>query len=379
MKGFLLPWALGLIVSIAAPAQTAPQQDFDEIARQAAAALDTNPARAAELYKQALDQRPSWPEGWFYLGGALYRLGRYKDSLDAFDKGLQLMPGNGVAWAFEGLCEYELGHLDKALSDIEKGEQIGLGSNLGFETAARQCAALILVRSSLFDRAMEQLHELAKRQVDSPGVVQVAGLCALADSRLPADMTEQRRAVVALAGKALWAATSQKPQEAAEAYNQLLQTYAKEAGVHYAHGLFLLDADQPAALKEFQQEVANTPTHWPSMLAAAFLLTRQGTPELALKSAERASQLAPASYRWLCDAEMGRALLNMDQAAQAIPLFEESIKLEPGNPTTHYYLEQAYRRVGRKADAQKEHADFVRLKGAQDPLALPGLVNSTQR
>jgi tetratricopeptide (TPR) repeat protein len=379
MKSLFVSLAACLLIGTLADAQPTPPQSFDDLARAAEAALDTAPAKAAELYQQALDRRPGWPQGWFYLGGALYRLGRFADSLAAFEKGLQLSPGNGVAWAFEGLCDYELGHLDKALSEIQKGEQLGLGSNLGFETAARQCAALILVRSSFFDRAMEQLHELSKHQVDSPGVVLVAGLCALADSRLPEKMPEQRRAVVALAGKALWAATSQKPQEAADTYKQLLETYPKEPGVHYAHGLYLLDADQPAALQEFQQEIANTPSHWPSLLAAAFLLTRQGTPELALQSAERAGQLAPASYKWLCDAEMGRALLNMDQTAKAIPLFEESVKLQPDNPTTHFYLEQAYRRIGRKTDAQKEREEFVRLKAQQDPLALPGLVNSTQR
>jgi hypothetical protein len=55
------------------------------------------------------------------------------------------------------------------------------------------------------------------------------------------------------------------------------------------------------------------------------------------------------------------------------------VKLQPDNAQTHFYLEQAYRRVGRKSDAQREKAEFVRLKSLQDPLALPGVVNSTSR
>src|ERR1700730_710489 len=83
----------------------APTAFFGDLSHRAEEALDANPAQAAELYTKALDLRPSWPEGWFYLGGALYRLNRYQEALDAFHKGLDLSPSNGVAWGFQGLCE----------------------------------------------------------------------------------------------------------------------------------------------------------------------------------------------------------------------------------------------------------------------------------
>src|ERR1035438_1241258 len=116
-------FSAGLLLAGLAAAQTT--DNFDDLARRAEAALDSNPAEAALLYKEALDQRPSWPEGWFYLGGSLYRLGRYTEAVEAFHKGLDLSPKNGTAWAFVGLAEYELGHFESALSAIAKGEQIG--------------------------------------------------------------------------------------------------------------------------------------------------------------------------------------------------------------------------------------------------------------
>jgi len=143
--------------------------------------------------------------------------------------------------------------------------------------------------------------------------------------------------------------------------------------------LHLMDVDETAALAEFQKEVALHPSHWPSLLISAFLQSRQGTPEQALKSAQEAIKLAPASYRWLCDAEMGRAFLTMNQLDKAIPVFEESIRLQPDNAQAHFYLEQAYRRAGRTSDAQRTRAEFIRLKAQQDPASLPGLVNSMQR
>ena len=367
----------GLLLAGIAAAQAT--DNFDDLTRRAEAALDSNPSEAASLYKQALEQRPAWPEGWFYLGGALYRLNRYPEALGAFHKGLDLAPQNGPAWAFVGLAEYELEHFQSALDAIAKGEQIGLGSNAGFEAAVRQRAAMILIRSSLFDQAMSQLQPLAKHQENSPAVVEAVGLCALAISTEPSKLSESRRKIVDMAGQAMWAATSQRPKDAEEGFQRLLAVYPNEPGVHYAFGLYLMDTDQHAALAEFEKELTSNPSHWPTLLVAAFLKTREGAPEIAMQLAERARKLVPATYHWLCDAEMGRALLAQDQPAKAVPLFEESVKLQPDNAQTHFYLEQAYRRVGRKSDAQREKAEFVRLKSLQDPLALPGVVNSTSR
>ena len=358
--------------------QAAPE-NFDDLARRAETVIDNDPAQAATLYQKALDLRPSWPEGWFYLGGALYRLNRYTEALDAFHKGLDISPRNGVAWAFLGLAESELGHQEGALADIAKGEQLGLGSNIEFETAVRQRAAMILIRSSLFDQAMSQMQPLAKHQVNSTALIEAVGLCALAIPLDPAKLPESRRKVVEMAGQAMWAATSQRPKDAEAGFQQLLATYPTEPGVHYAFGLYLMDTDQQLALAQFQKELSANPSHWPALLVTAFLETREGKPERALELAGRAGKLAPASYKWLCDAETGRALLAQDQPEKAVPLFEESVKLQPDNAQTHFYLEQAYRRVGRKADAQRERAEFVRLKSQQDPLSLPGTMNSSNR
>ena len=367
-----------LVIAQFAAAQTLPET-FEDLSSRAQAALDSHPDQAAALYKKALELQPVWPEGWFYMGGALYRLNRYNEAIEAFNKGIEQSPGNGVAWAFLGLCEYELGHYDKALSDIGKGEQMGLGSNVGFESAVRQRAAMALIRSSLFDQAMAQLQPLAKYQQSLPPVVEAVGLSALAVSQDPSKLSEARRKVVMMAGTAMWAATSQRPKDAEEGFRQLLEAYPNEPGVHYAHGLYLMDIDQHGALQEFQKELRIDPNHWPALLVSAFLTTREGAPDVAMQLAERARKLAPSNYMWLCDAEMGRALLAKDEAEKAIPLFEDSVKRQPDNAQTHYYLEQAYRRAGRKADAQREKAEFVRLKSQQDPLAVPGLVNSTSR
>jgi tetratricopeptide (TPR) repeat protein len=366
---------LGLlpVTTQVARAQANSAEAFEDLARRADASLDSQPAEAASLYKQALAIRPDWGEGWLYLGGALYQLSRYAEASDAFRKGVELAPSVGTGWAFLGLNEAELGDQDQALADIRKGEELGLGSNREFETAVRVKAARLLVRASTFDEALGQLQPLAKGNENSPAVVETMGLCTLS---LPDDMAQlsaQRRAVVALTGKAAWANVSQHPDEAAADYRQLLEQYPNEPGVHYAYGLYLMETDLTAALAEFQKEVLNTPKHWPSLLVIASIHIRQGTAEPAIQSLREAMKIVPAKYRWLCHAELGRANITADNLDTAIAEFQTAVRLMPTNANVHYFLSEAFRRAGRKTDAQRERAEFEKLKVQQDPLAVPSL------
>ena len=83
MWGRSLGWrALALLVLFAAPwlrAQTPDKAQFEDVARRAQEALDSRPEEAIQLYKQAVALRPDWPEGWLYMGGALYQMGRYAE------------------------------------------------------------------------------------------------------------------------------------------------------------------------------------------------------------------------------------------------------------------------------------------------------------
>src|SRR5262249_22978753 len=160
-------------------AQAPGSESFDDLARKAGEVLDSRPSEAAALYKQALAIRADWAEGWMSMGGALYQLDRYAECTDAFRKGLALSPKIGTAWAFLGLCEGELGDPDQAVTDIRKGEQLGLGSNWQFEIAVRVKAAQLLIKTSAFDEAPEQLMPLSWRNENSKVVQQTMGLAAM--------------------------------------------------------------------------------------------------------------------------------------------------------------------------------------------------------
>jgi Flp pilus assembly protein TadD len=65
--------------------------------------------------------------------------------------------------------------------------------------------------------------------------------------------------------------------------------------------------------------------------------------------------------------------MTADNLDTAIAEFQTAVRLMPSNANVHYFLSEAFRRAGRKTDAQKERAEFEKLKVQQDPLAVPSL------
>jgi tetratricopeptide (TPR) repeat protein len=163
MKFSLFGLAILLLLCVTASAEApAKSEEFDDLARRATAALQSDPQEAIGLYRSALALKPSWAEGWFYLGASLYGVNRYPESREAFEKAAKLAPSNGGVWGFLGLSEDRMGDYRQALADIRKGEAAGLPDNPKFVSTVRQCAALICIRSSEFGAAMDQLQPLAK-------------------------------------------------------------------------------------------------------------------------------------------------------------------------------------------------------------------------
>ena len=373
MKSGLLAAAL-LIVLVPSAFSYAPQSasgagDFDALSRRASEALKTNPQEAATLYRQGLALRPSWPEGWFYLGASLFEEKQYAESRKAFEKAAQLAPTNGSVWGFLGLCEYQMNDDAQALADLRKGEAAGLPDDLKFVSAVRNRAAVICIRSSDFSAAVEQLQALALLGDKSRETIENLGLSTLGIARSLAEMSADKQAVVELAGRASWALYAERSSDASALFHQLITQYPNEPGVHYLYGIYLLDRDPDGATREFRKELQITPSHVPARLQIAILDIKAGDAGAALKLAEEAIKLQPANP--LAHAVAGRAFAHQERFDKAIAELETAVKLAPENAQLHFSLAQAYRRLGRTADAEKEVAEFNRLKPARNAMLMP--------
>jgi tetratricopeptide (TPR) repeat protein len=346
------------------PAKSKPSQstaEFDKSVKLAdEARLAGRLSEAFDLYAKALRIRAQWPEGWWNVATILYDGDRYVEARDAFRNLVALDPKNGPAWGMLGLCEFQTREYERAVVSLQRGRSLGLGNNREIEAVVRYHTALLYIHFEQFELAYEILSEFLEVGNESPKVIEAFGLALLRMPFLPTEIPPDKREEVTTAGRAGFYMAARRQDEARVAFGALLSRYPDAANVHYAYGVFLMNQDADAALKEFRRELEISPSHQPSMVQMAFEYLKRDELSTALPFAEKAVQLAPNMFP--ARNVLGRILLDLGEVERAIKELEEGARLAPSSPEMHFALARAYTRVGRKADATRERELFKRLQ-----------------
>ena len=150
-----------------------------------------------------------------------------------------------------------------------------------------------------------------------------------------------------------------KPNEAIDAYRQILQQYPQQPGIHYRIGRLILAGPQTTttsedARKEFEEELKIDP----NAASAEFMLG-----DLARQAEQWSDAILHFGRAAKLDAGFSEAFLGLGisfnaagKSADAVAPLEKYVKMEPSDPAGHYQLAIAYNRVGRKQDAAREIA-----------------------
>jgi tetratricopeptide (TPR) repeat protein len=348
-----------------ATASSAPAGQFDQIAKKAAQARDENHVEdAVALYRAALKLNPSWLEGWWDLGSILYDADRYDEARPAFHRLANLKPDGAPAWVMLGLCEFELHDYEQALKHLGRAEITGgIGNNQELRSVAQYHLAILYTRFEQYEAATETLFTMARAGNESPSLIEALGLSVLRMPFLPAEMPPDRREVVLMAGRAAYDMRRNRPADGRKEFEELIARYSDMPNVHYAYGTFLLTTDPDAALSEFNREVQISPNHVPARLQIAFEYIKRDDFASGLPFAEKAVELAPQLFA--AHDALGRTLLGMGKMNDAISELETAVKLAPDSPEVRFALYTAYARAGRKADAERARAEFMRLDKAR--------------
>ena len=375
----------GVILLLLSPflcaGQTSREKDtFDELAARARQALEAERVEEAiPLYGRATELRPQWSEGWWRLGTLLYDARRYPEARDAFAHFVAVERKAGPGFGMLGLSEFQLGSYEQALAAMEQGIRLGFGPNREFERTVLYRDATL---NSLMGRpevAIQRLtllmNEAAAAHPGAGGtsflgdleVVDALGIAALRIPKLPAGVPPEKAALVRQAGRAQALFALQDLPAAAREFEQLAATYGSEPGVHYAHGVFLLKTNPPGAMAEFQKEIEVSPRDADARAQCAFACLRSGDFSAGLKFAEAAVKLAPGNFA--AHIVLSRLWLALDNAVQALQQAQIAVKLAPNSPDARLVLSNCYARTNRQQEAERERAEFQRLKDLADRAA----------
>jgi tetratricopeptide (TPR) repeat protein len=155
--------------------------------------------------------------------------------------------------------------------------------------------------------------------------------------------------------------SQEKWDDAAAEYNQILKQQPDMPGIHYRLGRIILS--KPAtpstpddARKEFEAELKIDPKNAGAEYVLGELSRQAQQWDDAIAHFSRAAKLdANFANAFLA---LGLSLNSAGRYVEAIAPLETEVKLQPANPTGHYQLTIAYRKAGRREDAEREMALF---------------------
>jgi tetratricopeptide (TPR) repeat protein len=340
-------------------------QTFDRVSKEAADARAQNRTdQAIALYRQSVKMRPSWAEGWWFLGELLYDQDKYPEARDALRRLVSLDRQTGPGLALLGLCEYETREYGKALDHINEGRRLGLGEDPQVNRVVLYHAVLLFTRFRQYESALQVLTKVLKSGDANPAVVEAAGLAGLRRPILPQDIPAADKDLIDQAGLAVCAMASYRPADAQKYFNDLLARYPKAPNVHYLYGTFLSASNDDRDLAEYQKELDLNPKHSESLATLALAYEQRGDPDKAIPYAQRAVDADPEFFA--AHAVLGRLLANAGEVDKGLKELEIARQQSPDSYQVHFSLAAAYALAGRKADAARERAEFTRLKQLSD-------------
>jgi predicted Zn-dependent protease len=360
--------ALALLAAAVPRAQPAPppppSASFDDLARRAdAARVAGRLDEAAALYRQALDRRPKWAEGLFYLGTMAYDRDRFEECRDAFRRLSAVEPKMAPAWALRGLCEFRLEAYPAAREHVEQALSLGMPPQEDLSRAVLYHHALLLVRESKFEPALVPLRALLSSRAATPEVQDACGLVLLRRPRLPTEVPAADRELLREAGRAYCAHLDRHTEEAVRLFAALVESHPRERYLHYGYGLALAQAGSAESLVQLRREIELFPDDVLARVELGFALLARGREREAVLPAEEAARLAPGLFA--THLVLGRALVATGKLTRGIRELETAAALAPQIPEIHIALARAYARAGRKADADRANAVFRALEDAR--------------
>jgi len=364
LAAFLPPLAAGS-PGVAQPAQAV---SFAEASRRAGAArAGGDVPEAIRWYREGVRLRPSWDEGWWYLGALSYERGDSEEAARAFARFVELKPDSGPGWALLGLSNFQQKDYEAALRDLTRGLSLGTVGNAEVRDAVYYHVALLRTRAGQFELAVEPLSVLARAKPESPALVTACGLVLLRMPYLPDGVPVEKRELVQAVGGATCAGLALQ-DSAGPRFEELLRRYPKTPNLHYGYGAYLLrkgDGNAAAAIEQFEKEIEVAPGAIYARLEIAYELIRDGQHARAVPYAEQAVEIAPGLFA--AHNALGRALFETGQVEKGIAELEEAVRLAPGSVQARTTLAGAYARAGRPADAEREREALRKLQEERGP------------
>jgi predicted Zn-dependent protease len=337
---------------------------FEQLSQAANAARKENQDDAAiRLYLKALELRPGWQEGTWYLSTLLYQKDKFADSRDLLRRFVARDPQAGPGWALLGMSEYQTREYSRALEHLQRAMPLGLGGRKDLAQSVFYFVGVLLTRFERYDDGMNILIAMYKSSEQPDLLREPLGLAALHLPLLPTEILSDRRDMIRMAGQCTLAVESQQQAEAERLFGSMVTTYPDAPGVHFLYGEFLMDVRPEDGIREMKREIEISPSHLGARLRLAEEYVKDQQLDEALQVAEEAIKLE--SDNPLAEMILGEVLVARSDLSKGIVELERARSQTPDRVRIHWDLLRAYTAAGRAEDARREKDEIEKLGSSE--------------
>ena len=353
-----------------------------------AARAGWSPARASYARladcKSAAGCKPA-PQGWQYFalalllaafplaaadsiteqGVAAFQQGRYLDASRILQDALKADPRDEHARTFLALSRAATGHCAEALADL--ADRFRSSANPDLSRLSGLALAQCFIAS---EQTAQALPIAAQLEAKFPDDADVLYLSARVHMRAFNDATRRMFAATPASYRVNQLSaeifeTQNKFAEAAAEYRKAIEKNPRALNLHFRLGrAILLESHSAEALAsaqtEFEAELALNAGDAAAEFQIAQIHNASGRAAEALQHFQKALDLSPDFPE--AALAVGRIRVQAKQYAEAIPLLERVVKMQPANEPAHYSLMMAYRNSGQLEKARSEQQELEKLQ-----------------
>lgn len=308
---------------------------------------------AVREFTRVVELAPNLAAAHVNLGAVYFEKKNYREAVPVLRKAVELDVNLAGAHGMLGAALLSQGYAADSVPHLEKAQ-------------ADDLLGVALLESG---RPREALDRLESALLKRPGDVDLLYYLSQAHGLLSKQIFDRLRAsgqnsarVQQMVGQAM--AAGGKAGEAELQFRAALTARPDLRGVHYALGEQYLQAgDYEKAEAEFRAETKLTPGSAAAAYKLGFVLFQRGRTQEAITELSRANRLQPGMPETLL--ELGKAMNASGDPASAEKYLRQLLEAEQGTKlaeAAHFQLSQAYRKLGRGAEAERQLRLFQELR-----------------
>jgi tetratricopeptide (TPR) repeat protein len=311
--------------------------------------------QSLQYYNKSIEINPQDSDAWVGQGNALKNLNKYNEAIKAYNRAIEINPHNSNAWYNKGFVLDELGELDEAIKAFDKAIKINpqnidawVGKGLVLDNLNKYDEALRASDKAIEINPHNSIAWLSKG-IDLFLLNKYDEAIKAYDKVIEIN-PQDTPATFAMAGKgfALWQLN--KSEEAIKAFDQAIEINPRDTNAWGIKGLALQQLNKSdEAIKAYDKAIEINPQYSDAWNGKGDTLSKLGKLDEAIKAYDKAIEINP-QYSGAWNGK-GDTLSKLSKLDEAIKAYDKAIEINPHNSRAWYNRARIYSLIDNKDQA----------------------------